>query len=975
MLRDVTINIDLYRQNYSPIKLKQSDTTKLTFNVFTNGVAANLTGHSFVLNFLKADSTLVIQNTNFDTTNIASGIVKITLVDDCTRVAGSSKMELQIKKDGNLISNFSIDVNVECALLDNTPSQNKNTLIEELNSAIDEGVLTLNDLNAWLTTHADITNLDNRMDAAESSLADKANISYVNNQITSVSDGTPEAFTNLAAIQAAYPTGNTHVKLNLADGYVYKWNGSSWVQGWVYQSTGFADDALLLSKLSPDVKNAFLFLDSLTGFDISGVSSAAPAPSGAFYLDNKAKAPKSGYIKNINIYAKATGTVKFYVGSISGNVFTKRAEIQVTISQTGNLIIPVTDFVINKDEYLGLCATSGNILGFNGTSDPTALYYYATTNGTFTSLTVSSATNQLYYNFELAQISNVGDNVYTKTQSDSNYISKVDKSVHFRNMSDELLNGLSFQNMLIGEDISGVTSAVGGAGTGSLFINANSIATKNGYISNINIYAKATGTVKFYIGTIANSVFTPRTSFTATIATTGQVKLMSGTDFTKIAIYENEYLGIYTETGTTLGYSPIAGNYYYKAIAEPFTTASLSNSTANKLFYSYNIDYVGDSKSLYNQLQTQVSTNTNNITDLGLKIPTFKKGVKLDEINNFTTLPTTWHADAGWTLGSQATSSTANSVLYTDDIYGVDNRIMRWEFEITSSGVVDFATVPAPQRIPTVGSVIRVSSVDNSINFMTKWTDGTDLSILKTVPTGFNLLNERCIIEIEKDGRNAKVRLWQVNKKGYIETSRANSDLRNYEQGCLQGKPQVILRSGAVKIYSHKHVGLGKSDCLLYIVGDSITEGRGVLDTEKYGRLLQNYYGREEVIVSGIGGACLDEAYLRIVSETEFINPKNVLINLGTNTAAWSYMQTIVDYFIAKGSNIFICTLPAVDTYTANILALPYNIVRIELAMKDANGVNIPDYYPVDDTLHPNTLGNVVMFNRIIQDMNTKLYE
>lgn len=178
MIREVNITLDLYKQNYSSVKLKQSDTTKLIFNIFTNGVTANLSSHSFILNFLKADKTVAIQNTNFDTSNIASGIVKVTLIDDCVRVAGESKIELQIKKDGNLISNFNIDVFVESALLDYTTSQNKNTVLDELNDAIDEGISTKAELDNWILTHGDISRLDDRVDVVESSLAD--NTSKVN---------------------------------------------------------------------------------------------------------------------------------------------------------------------------------------------------------------------------------------------------------------------------------------------------------------------------------------------------------------------------------------------------------------------------------------------------------------------------------------------------------------------------------------------------------------------------------------------------------------------------------------------------------------------------------------------------------------------------------------------------------------------------------------------------------------------------
>jgi hypothetical protein len=84
----------------------------------------------------------------------------------------------------------------------------------------------------------------------------KADIVYVNDKISaeiaSISSGTPEDFANLAAITAAYPTGDAHVKLNLADGYVYKWNGTAWVQGWVYQGTLPSNGSVGFNQMADD---------------------------------------------------------------------------------------------------------------------------------------------------------------------------------------------------------------------------------------------------------------------------------------------------------------------------------------------------------------------------------------------------------------------------------------------------------------------------------------------------------------------------------------------------------------------------------------------------------------------------------------------------------------------------------------------------------------------------------------------------
>ena len=75
----------------------------------------------------------------------------------------------------------------------------------------------------------------------------KVNKDYVDTLISSISDGTPEAFNNLTEIESTYPSGSNYVKLNLEDGYVYKWGGSAWIKGWLYQNS--ADIEKITSKL------------------------------------------------------------------------------------------------------------------------------------------------------------------------------------------------------------------------------------------------------------------------------------------------------------------------------------------------------------------------------------------------------------------------------------------------------------------------------------------------------------------------------------------------------------------------------------------------------------------------------------------------------------------------------------------------------------------------------------------------------
>lgn len=69
--------------------------------------------------------------------------------------------------------------------------------------------------------------------------AEKADLTYVNTQITAVASGSPKGtYATLAALQAAYPTGNTNIYVVTADGKWYYWSGAVWTAGGTYQSTG-----------------------------------------------------------------------------------------------------------------------------------------------------------------------------------------------------------------------------------------------------------------------------------------------------------------------------------------------------------------------------------------------------------------------------------------------------------------------------------------------------------------------------------------------------------------------------------------------------------------------------------------------------------------------------------------------------------------------------------------------------------------
>ncbi|QLY82226.1 BppU family phage baseplate upper protein [Clostridium intestinale] len=152
-LRVPNIIIDLNEIDYNVKILKQLDNTKITMQILNGGVPVDLSGNSFILNFGKSDNTVVIQTNGFITSQLSSGILSVELDIDCLRVAGSSKMELEIHKDSKKISSYIIECEVKASLVDSMlPSENKITLTEELNQTIQEGVNTKEELENVIAT-------------------------------------------------------------------------------------------------------------------------------------------------------------------------------------------------------------------------------------------------------------------------------------------------------------------------------------------------------------------------------------------------------------------------------------------------------------------------------------------------------------------------------------------------------------------------------------------------------------------------------------------------------------------------------------------------------------------------------------------------------------------------------------------------------------------------------------------------------
>lgn len=133
MKREIKVRVDLNVKSYDEVMLKQLDSTQLQFEVYqanTRVVLENLTASII---FLKPNGKIVIQSAIIDSVN---NIVKVNLKADCVRNYGRGKIEVELKKDDEVVSSFQLDVKIEKTAKDYTPSENEPNYIERVEEAL-----------------------------------------------------------------------------------------------------------------------------------------------------------------------------------------------------------------------------------------------------------------------------------------------------------------------------------------------------------------------------------------------------------------------------------------------------------------------------------------------------------------------------------------------------------------------------------------------------------------------------------------------------------------------------------------------------------------------------------------------------------------------------------------------------------------------------------------------------------------------
>lgn len=153
-MRILTINADLYQQNFYAKECKQNDDIQIQITALANGVSVDLSNTIMQMNYLKPDNTFV-NLSNADIV-ITGNVVTINCPRECTRAYGLARCEL-VFKDSNSKQTTTFDIVITIlpsVLQGQEVSKNLVTIIEQLNN--------------WVTEHGDFKSFDERIKALES---------------------------------------------------------------------------------------------------------------------------------------------------------------------------------------------------------------------------------------------------------------------------------------------------------------------------------------------------------------------------------------------------------------------------------------------------------------------------------------------------------------------------------------------------------------------------------------------------------------------------------------------------------------------------------------------------------------------------------------------------------------------------------------------------------------------------------------
>lgn len=343
----------------------------------------------------------------------------------------------------------------------------------------------------------------------------------------------------------------------------------------------------------------------------------------------------------------------------------------------------------------------------------------------------------------------------------------------------------------------------------------------------------------------------------------------------------------------------------------------------------------------------------------------------------------------GWSVNNGILSNSGvgkdNRLLIDKDI-SIETMIASVDFKTTSNASLVFGARYADQSSQTYGVMCDGAVVIDFANGIAKYmkpTSGALTGLTEDGQSQMSLSNIESMnfrLEIKRVDRKSIITLY--NKDSYeIIFSFTKDTYWRY-------RTFVLVNSGNIYI-NDININADVNVCgntYLYICGDSITQGVGISDeADRWTTHVKSYLPPYSTIISGAGGATIDNIKDRMNDEVAKISPRYVMVTIGTNGS-----PTKDDYDSIINSIVEIGAIPIINHIPANTAGThkSKNAI-IESAIEEAKnkGVEIyscrfdiatssnfninnnADSSLFSDGTHPNANGATRMANRVKIDL------
>ena len=249
------INLDINKDLYNPIQVKQNDTARyLLFNLLDNGVPFSLENKTVRVYGLKPDGTKVFNNLTI--INAARGLAELQLTTQMLVKPGCLKLELVIYEATDILSTTKFDIDIISCIRDDGAIESTNEFsaltvalakADEYGEALKQGtenieLIYATELNGVKSQLEDIANkADYEIEDLKQKMKNYINTSNLNSYFGKqiVSSSNSLAFPSIAKfnnkLYVAFREGATHttldgvIKIRISEDYGKTWSSESFI--------------------------------------------------------------------------------------------------------------------------------------------------------------------------------------------------------------------------------------------------------------------------------------------------------------------------------------------------------------------------------------------------------------------------------------------------------------------------------------------------------------------------------------------------------------------------------------------------------------------------------------------------------------------------------------------------------------------------------------------------------------------------